>query len=163
MAPTPSTDSNGDGGEAETGLQYGEHGRCTATARSVGRRCQRPATGAHGKCRFHGGASPGPRDPSPLEGNDHAAGNPGGGAPDGNTKVLRSGAFVPLERIPDRLTREQLHGVARWEWYAVLAARARRPEMSSTRRQQFAERWAYLRVRMLTAGIDAWPGRSLTS
>lgn len=37
--------------------QYGEHGRCEATASSTGERCKQPATGDHGKCRYHGGGS----------------------------------------------------------------------------------------------------------
>lgn len=36
---------------------YGEHGRCEATAKTTGERCGQPAEGPHGKCRFHGGAS----------------------------------------------------------------------------------------------------------
>jgi hypothetical protein len=166
MTPPPTNDTDGASGEpeTETGLQYGEHGRCTATARSAGRRCQRPATGAHGKCRFHGGASTGPRDPSALEGNDHAAGNSGGGAPEGNTNALESGAFVPLRRIPERLTVEQLHGVARWHWWAILTARVRRPELTDRRRRRLAERWALLDVRRLNAEADVWgpTGRGFT-
>lgn len=40
-----------------TDREYGEHGRCEATASSTGERCRQPATGAHGKCYSHGGAS----------------------------------------------------------------------------------------------------------
>jgi len=43
--------------------QYGEHGRCEATASSTGERCRQPATGDHGKCRYHGGSS--------LKGTEH--------------------------------------------------------------------------------------------
>lgn len=38
-------------------MDYGEHGRCEATAKSTGERCGRPAVGAHGKCDMHGGKS----------------------------------------------------------------------------------------------------------
>jgi hypothetical protein len=69
---------------------------------------------------------------------------------------LESGAFVPLERIPERLTREQLHGVARWQWWAILTARARRPGLQERRRRRLAERWALLEVRKLSATVDAW-------
>jgi hypothetical protein len=98
--PTTSDDPNA--GKRSLGLQYGEHGQCTATAKSAGRRCQRPATGAHRKCRFHGGASTGPTDSSALEGNDHAAGNSGGGAPPGNTNAEKSGAWSDWEKVYDR-------------------------------------------------------------
>jgi len=33
------------------------HGRCEATSKSTGERCGRAATGPHGKCNYHGGAS----------------------------------------------------------------------------------------------------------
>lgn len=33
--------------------------RCTATSRQTGEPCKLPGTGAGGKCRHHGGASPG--------------------------------------------------------------------------------------------------------
>jgi len=46
-----------------TEQKYGEHGRCEATASSTGERCKQPATGSHGKCRYHGGSS--------LKGADH--------------------------------------------------------------------------------------------
>lgn len=36
---------------------YGNHGRCEATAKSTDERCGQPA-GPSGKCRFHGDASP---------------------------------------------------------------------------------------------------------
>jgi len=36
---------------------YGEYGRCEATAKSTGQRCGRAAVGDHGKCDLHGGAS----------------------------------------------------------------------------------------------------------
>src|SRR6056297_1805193 len=36
---------------------YGEYGRCEATAKTTDERCGQPAEGPHGKCRFHGGAS----------------------------------------------------------------------------------------------------------
>lgn len=45
-----------------TGIEYGEHGRCEATAKSTGERCGRPAVGSHGKCDMHGGKSPKGRD-----------------------------------------------------------------------------------------------------
>jgi uncharacterized protein YjcR len=39
-------------------MDYGEYGRCEATAKSTGERCGRPAIGPHGKCGYHGGKSP---------------------------------------------------------------------------------------------------------
>lgn len=51
------------------GRPYGRFGRCEATAKSTGERCRQPATGAHGKCYYHGG---GPGSGAP-EGNQNAA------------------------------------------------------------------------------------------
>lgn len=39
------------------GRPYGCYGRCEATAKTTGERCSQPATGGHGKCYYHGGAS----------------------------------------------------------------------------------------------------------
>ena len=58
-------------------------GCCNAKTQDDGRCWNLPINGT-GRCRFHGGASTGPRDPSKLEGNDHAAGNSGSGAPELN-------------------------------------------------------------------------------
>lgn len=41
--------------------EYGEFGRCEATAKSTGEQCGQPAIGDHGKCYFHG-AGGGPPD-----------------------------------------------------------------------------------------------------
>ena len=72
---------------------YGEYGRCEATAKSTGVRCKRPAVGEHGKCGFHGGNTP-TKDENPNvgapEGNSRAEGNDGG-APAGNMNALSSG------------------------------------------------------------------------
>jgi hypothetical protein len=40
-----------------TGRNYGEHGRCQATAKSTGEQCKKSAIGPHGKCDSHGGKS----------------------------------------------------------------------------------------------------------
>ncbi|MFC4549393.1 MULTISPECIES: hypothetical protein [Halorussus] len=40
-----------------TDRNYGEHGRCEATAKSTGERCKKSAIGPHGKCDSHGGKS----------------------------------------------------------------------------------------------------------
>lgn len=128
--------------------------RCGAETRD-GTPCEKYPVAGGTRCRFHGGASTGPRDPSALEANDHAAGNDGG-APEGNTNALRTGAFVPLDRIPERLDVEQLHGVARWEWWAILASRRRRPDLDEDRRRRLAARWARLDVRHTTATVDTF-------
>lgn len=146
----PPADYHGPQTEAEARAR----GLCGAETRQ-GTPCRKYPVDGGERCRFHGGASTGPTDVEHLEGNDRAVGNDGG-APEGNTNAIESGAFVALEKIPARLTREQLHGVARWEWWAVLASRARRPALGEGRRRRLARRWALLRVRMWTAATDVW-------
>jgi len=128
--------------------------RCGAETRD-GTPCEKYPAAGRSRCRFHGGASTGPNDPTALEGNDHAVGNDGG-PPAGNTNALAHGATVPLDRLPERLPREQLHDTARWEYYAVLVSRERQPELGEDRRRRLAARWARLDVRRTTAAFDAW-------
>lgn len=47
--------------------QYGEYGRCEATAKSHGDRCKRAAVGPHGKCDVHGGKTPSGTDSPNFE------------------------------------------------------------------------------------------------
>jgi len=51
-------------------MDYGQHGRCEATAKSTGERCGRPAVGEHGKCDMHGGGRNG-NEPGPPSGKDN--------------------------------------------------------------------------------------------
>lgn len=37
---------------------YGEYGRCEAHSKTANRQCKQPAVGPHGKCYYHGGATP---------------------------------------------------------------------------------------------------------
>lgn len=94
MAPTDTTMP-----ERDSTDRFGQWGRCVATNRK-NERCGQPATGPHGKCYFHGGASTGPDDPSVLEGNDHAEGNSGGGPPELNANAVKHGAFGDLDKLP---------------------------------------------------------------
>jgi hypothetical protein len=167
MADMSSTDTDHDADDAtpepnfESEAAAQAAGRCGATNRH-GDPCALPAGwGTPGisepgdRCRYHGGSSTGPTDTDYLEDNDYAAGNDGG-APEGNTNALKSGAFVPLGRLPGRLPLEDVHRVARWEWWAILMSRDRRPELRSSRRRQLAWRWAWLDVRRSLAAADAW-------
>lgn len=44
-------------GDHMTEQDFGEYGRCEATAQSTGERCKKSAVGEHGKCDVHGGKS----------------------------------------------------------------------------------------------------------
>ncbi|WP_372479696.1 HGGxSTG domain-containing protein [Halomicrobium sp. HM KBTZ05] len=84
-------------------MEYGEHGRCEAQAKTTGERCKRAAIGEHGKCDKHGGKSTGPKDTAHLEGNDHAEGNDGGSPPEGNMNALQTGLHADPVKLFDWL------------------------------------------------------------
>lgn len=156
--PTPS-----DGPNEGKRLQYGEHGRCTATAKSTDERCQRPATGAHGKCRFHGGASTGPSNTSALKGNQHAAGNSGGGAPQGNTNAEKSGAWSDWEKVYERLDDDAREYVDRIADDAIETAREYAPDVDEDRRERLAREYATLHILWNRAAVDTFErGMTLT-
>ena len=76
---------------------------CGATNRN-GEPCSLPAGwgtpgSQKGRCRFHGGASTGPKDTEHLEENDFAEGNAGGGAPEGNTNSQIHGGFADWRKV----------------------------------------------------------------
>lgn len=58
------------------------------------------------RCKYHGGASSGPKDTEYLEENDFAKGNPGGGAPEGNTNAETHGAWGNPHKVYERLEGE---------------------------------------------------------
>ncbi|ELY86473.1 hypothetical protein C483_19520 [Natrialba hulunbeirensis JCM 10989] len=109
-------------------MNYGRFGRCTATAKSTGKRCGRPAIGPHGKCGFHGGKSSGPKNTEYLEENDFARGNSGGGAPKLNTNAVQSGAWVDLEKLEARLSEKERDDVERTTEAYLKRATADLPE-----------------------------------
>jgi|GEM_PF-6944946 len=117
--------------------------RCGARTRA-GSPCQKyPAKGAD-RCRFHGGASTGPSDTAYLEGNDHAAGNPGGGAPELNTNAEDSGAYADWRKVYERLApaaREEVEEIAE---AALSRAREHAPDVDDAERQELALEYAVL-------------------
>jgi hypothetical protein len=71
---------------------------CGAITRS-GRPCRNIPFADNGRCKFHGGLSTGPRDPSKLKGNKNAAGNRGGGAPKGNKNAAKKNKTQPIQEL----------------------------------------------------------------
>jgi hypothetical protein len=61
---------------------------CGAKTRS-GRPCRNERYYDTKRCKYHGGLSTGPRDPTKLIGNKNAVGNKGGGAPLGNKNAAK--------------------------------------------------------------------------
>lgn len=92
---------------------------CGAT-NNRGEPCQLPAGwgtpgSGGGKCRFHGGSSTAPTDTDYLNDNDHAKGNPGGGAPKGNANAEIHGGFSDWRKAYDRFddaTRDHVDKIA---------------------------------------------------
>ena len=115
-------------------------GCCNAKTRAGGRCGKLPINGT-GRCRLHGGASTGPKDPSKLEGNDHAAGNPGGGPPKLNRNAEIHGAFSALDKVEARLNEEGQAELK--ERMADLCERSRRfrPSLSEERREALAKEY----------------------
>ena len=118
-------------------------GCCNAKTRNGGRCGKLPINGT-GRCRLHGGASTGPRDPSKLEGNDHAAGNPGGGAPELNMNAWIHGAFSDLDKLDQRLRGEAREKVDEHRECVCVLERSRdaRPSLSEDRRKALAREYA---------------------
>jgi hypothetical protein len=61
---------------------------CGAKTRS-GRPCRNVRFYDTKRCKYHGGLSTGPKDPTKLNGNKNAIGNKGGGAPLGNRNAAK--------------------------------------------------------------------------
>ena len=111
--------------------------------------------GAHGKCYYHGGASAGPTDPSLLEGNDHAVGNPGGGPPELNLNAATAhGAFSSLDKLEARLSGDALHLVAILHWDAVRLSREHAPDVDEAYRRELAREYALLFFQEELATVD---------
>ena len=73
-------------------------GLCGARVKQGEGHCQRSPINGTGRCRLHGGASPGA-----PEGNQNAVGNSGGGAPEGNANAIRHAGWSDPAKHYDRL------------------------------------------------------------
>jgi hypothetical protein len=144
-------------------------GRCNAITRD-GTPCRKwPVGGAgEGRCRFHGGASPGPSDTSYLAGNNYAEGNPGSGAPESNANAEIHGGFADWRNAYERFdedTRDYVDGLA-----ADMGEQAAEhaPDVPAGRRDRLVLEKATLMVLERAASFDVWcdpdgsgPGRGL--
>jgi hypothetical protein len=129
--------------------------RCGAKTRN-GTPCQKyPAEGG-ARCRFHGGASTGPADVASLEGNDHAAGNPGGGAPEGNANAEIHGGFADWEKAYERFDEETQAYIDRIaEDYRETAAE-HAPEVPAEERAELVLEMATLMLMSRRADADVF-------
>lgn len=116
-----------------------------------------------GRCRLHGGASTGPRDPSKLEGNNHAAGNPGGGAPVLNMNAWIHGAFSDLDKLDERLEGDAREETDELCECVLERSRDARPSLSEERRETLAEEYALSFYQWHLAAADTFErGFSIT-
>lgn len=137
-------------------------GCCNAKTRSDGR-CQKAPINGTGRCRLHGGASTGPRDPSTLEDNDHAVGNSGGGAPPLNRNAEIHGAFGDLDLLEQRLAGDALAYVEKIRESTLDMSRDARPSLSEDRRERLAREYALLFYQWHQATVDTFErGMGLT-
>jgi hypothetical protein len=155
MSKSKSGDTNG---------RYSEV--CGATNRD-GEPCQLPAgwgtPGSGGdRCKFHGGASTGPDSTAHLAGNDHADGNAGGGAPEGNTNAKTHGGFADWEQAYERFDRETRAWVDRL--WADMRERAKRhaPEVSEARRERLLKEKATRTVLERRASVECFTGGDMS-
>jgi len=123
---------------------------CGATNRH-GEPCSLPAgwgtPGSGGsRCKYHGGASTGPKDTEHLEENDFAEGNPGGGAPEGNTNSRIHGGFGDWRTVYDRLDEDTRAYVDRMISDMRETAKEHAPEVSAERRERLLKEKATLSI-----------------
>jgi hypothetical protein len=120
---------------------------------------------------LHGGATPS-KDENPdvgaPEGNDHAAGNPGGGAPELNTNARIHDGFADWRKAYERFDDETREYVDRLAADMQETAAEHAPEVSADRRERLAKEKATRGVLADRADADVWcdldgsgPGRGI--
>lgn len=131
---------------------------CGATNRH-GEPCSLPAgwgtPGSGGsRCKFHGGASTGPKDTEHLEENEFAEGNAGGGAPEGNTNAEIHGGFGDWRTVYDRLDEDTRAYVDALVSDMRETAKEHAPEVSAERRERLLKEKATLSVMWRRTAFD---------
>jgi hypothetical protein len=96
------------------------------------------------------------RDTSHLEGNDFAKGNPGGGAPKGNTNARVHGAWGDWEIAYDRFEGETKEYVDRLVESIQERAAEHAPDVDEEKRAELAKEHATLGVLKRLAEKDVW-------
>jgi hypothetical protein len=107
-----------------------------------------------GRCRFHGGCSDGPTNTDHLEGNDFAAGNPGGGAPNGNTNAEVHGGFGDWRKAYERFDAETQAYVDRLRKCMRETAEEHAPDVPEDRREELIKERATLSILWRRAMAD---------
>ena len=114
--------------------------------------------GEHGKCYFHGGASTGPDEPATdhLEGNDHAAGNPGGAPPELNTNAATHGAACDWRKVDARIRGDAKAFVDRLYESNLRRATVTAGHLDATRRRALARELAVSHLLWRRAAADSF-------
>ena len=133
---------------------------CGATNRN-GEPCQLPAgwgtPGSGGeRCKYHGGLSTGPTDTSHLEGNNYAEGNPGGGAPEGNTNAEIHGGFSDWRKAYERLDDDTKAYVDKLREDMRETAKEHAPDVPEERRERLIKERATLTILHDQAALDVF-------
>lgn len=141
---------------ADTERRYGEV--CGAT-NNRGEPCKLPAGwgtpgSGGGRCKFHGGLSTGAKDTSHLEENDFAEGNPGGGAPEGNTNSRIHGGFSDWRKAYDRLDDAAKAHVDKLRECMRETAKEHAPDVPEERRERLIKEKATLSVLYRRSAAD---------
>jgi hypothetical protein len=150
-----SADKSGDSGGRYSDI-------CGATT-SGGDPCQLPAgwgtpgTGG-GRCRYHGGCSTGPEDVGHLEGNTYAAGNAGGGAPEGNTNARIHGGFSDWRKAYERFDEDTRAWVDRIAADYREEAATHAADVPAKTRAELCLEMATVSILGRRASADVWAG-----
>lgn len=115
--------------------------------------CERRVGDDDEVCFLHDESGP-PSSHGAPEGNDHAVGNAGGGAPAQNTNAEIHGGFADLELLAERLDDSEQEHVDRLAAAAVDRSEQNAPEMDSGERERLARRYALLDVQLKKAEGD---------
>lgn len=111
------------------------------------------------RCRFHGGASTGPKDTEHLENNDFAENNAGGGAPALNTNAqTANGIWSDWRKVYERLDGDKKEYVERIAESIIDSSEPHTPDMDADRRERLAREDAVLRVLKGRVDFDIYAG-----
>ena len=146
---------------SKTGESSGRYSEICGATNNRGGPCKLPAGwgtpgSGGGLCKFHGGASTGPKNTDHLEDNGFAKGNSGGGAPELNTNAEIHGGFGDWRKEYERLDDETKAWVARYVDSARETVNKHAPEVAPDRREELLREYATRIILEQKAGCDVW-------
>lgn len=141
------------------GKSEGRYTEICGATNNRGEPCSLPAgwgtPGSGGdRCKFHGGASTGPKGTEHLEDNSYAEGNPGGGAPEGNRNAEIHGGFADWRTAFERFDEETRAYVNRLISDMRETAKEHAPEVDPDRREELLKEHATRSILKRQADAD---------